>query len=55
MSWFALLGIHALELLFFVGIIGSSIVVIITSVQDAFELVGTSDEHLAEEKTPAGM
>ncbi len=51
--WLALLGMHILELFFFTGIIGSSIVVIITSFEDAFELLGSSEEHPPEAKTPS--
>lgn len=36
----ALLAMHVLEVMFFVGLVGSSIVVIISFVEDAFELFG---------------
>jgi len=42
----ALLGMRLLEVMFFTGIIGSAVVVIITSVQDVQELF-ESDEHHA--------
>jgi hypothetical protein len=44
--WIALLGAHLLEAMFFIGILGSTVVVIITSVQDVEELL-SSDEHPA--------
>lgn len=40
----ALFGIRLLEVLFFTGIVGSSVVVLITTVQDMQELF-ESDEH----------
>ena len=50
---FAVFGMRLLEVMFFVGIIGSAVVVIITSIQDAQELFDTS-EHTpsAADKTP---
>lgn len=36
----AILGMHVLEVMFFVGLAGSSIVVIISFVEDAVELFG---------------
>lgn len=47
---FALLGMHILEVLFFIGIIGSAVVVLITSVEDAQDLLA-SDEPQSSEKT----
>jgi hypothetical protein len=48
--WFAILAMRFLEALFFTGIIGSAIVVLITSVQDVQELIGGDAEqpHAAE-------
>jgi hypothetical protein len=40
----AAFGARLLEAMFFIGILGSAVVVIITSVQDAVELF-ESDEH----------
>lgn len=37
---FGLFAMHVLEVMFFVGLAGSSIVVIISFVEDAFELFG---------------
>jgi hypothetical protein len=49
--WFAILAMRVLEAMFFVGIIGSAVVVLITSVEDARELLGDSEEPHAVEKT----
>lgn len=48
---FALLGMHILEVLFFTGIIGSSVVVLITSIEDAQELLGSDEPSETPEKT----
>ena len=48
--WFALLAMRLLETMFFVGIIGSTVVVLITSIQDAQELIGDAEEPHAAEK-----
>ncbi len=40
-----------LEIMFFVGIVGSAVVVIITSIQDAEELFDT-DDAVPADKTP---
>jgi hypothetical protein len=41
----AILGMRVLEIFFFAGLIGSSIVVLISFVEDAKELVGDEDTH----------
>jgi hypothetical protein len=46
-----LLGMRLLEVMFFVGIVGSAIVVLITSFEDMHELFGKTEEAAAE-KTP---
>jgi hypothetical protein len=48
----ALLGMRLLEIAFFVGIAGSSVVVLITSVEDMHELFGKSEDPAVVEKTP---
>ncbi len=49
----ALFGMRLLEVMFFVGIVGSAVVVLITSVEDMYELFGKkSEENIAAEKTP---
>jgi hypothetical protein len=50
--WLVLLGMRLLEVMFFVGIIGSAVVVLITSVEDAFELLGNEEESHPSE-TPS--
>ena len=47
-----LLGMRLLEVIFFVGIAGSAVVVLITSFEDMHELLGKSEELPAVEKTP---
>jgi hypothetical protein len=47
-----LFGMRLLEVMFFVGIVGSAVVVLITSVEDMYELFGKSEEFPAAEKTP---
>ena len=47
-----LFGMRLLEVMFFVGIVGSAIVVLITSIEDMHELFGKSEEVPAAEKTP---
>jgi hypothetical protein len=47
-----LLGMRLLEVIFFVGIAGSAVVVLITSFEDMHELFGKSEELPAVEKTP---
>jgi hypothetical protein len=42
---FAIFGMRVLEVMFFTGLIGSSIVVLISFVEDAKELVGDEDTH----------
>ena len=47
-----LFGMRLLELLFFVGIVGSAVVVLITSIEDMHDLFA-KDEHMpAADKTP---
>lgn len=41
---FALWGMRLLETMFFVGLVGSSVVVIISFYEDAKELAGDDDE-----------
>jgi hypothetical protein len=48
---FALLVMRLLEAMFFVGIVGSAVVVLITSIEDVRELLGDSEEPHAAEKT----
>lgn len=48
--WFALLAMRLLEAMFFVGIIGSAVVVLITSFEDAQELIGDAEEPHPVEK-----
>lgn len=48
---FAIFGMRVLEVLFFVGIIGSAVVVTITSFEDAHELLGKTETAPSEEKT----
>ncbi|HEX4583171.1 MAG TPA: hypothetical protein VH139_14020 [Acidobacteriaceae bacterium] len=47
-----LFGMRLLEVMFFVGIVGSAVVVFITSFEDMHELFGKSEEAAAAEKTP---
>jgi hypothetical protein len=47
-----LFGMRLLEVMFFVGIAGSAVVVLITSFEDMYELFGKSEEFPAVEKTP---
>jgi hypothetical protein len=47
-----LFGMRLLEVMFFVGIVGSAVVVLITSFEDMYELFGPSEEFPAAEKTP---
>ncbi|HEY3988635.1 MAG TPA: hypothetical protein VGM02_04995 [Acidobacteriaceae bacterium] len=47
-----LFGMRLLEVLFFVGIAGSAVVVLITSFEDMHELFGKSEAPPAAEKTP---
>ena len=49
---FAVFGMRLLEVMFFIGIIGSAVVVVITSIQDAQELFDSSENTPAVEKTP---
>jgi hypothetical protein len=49
--WFAILAMRLLEAMFFAGIAGSAVVVLITSIQDAQELIGDAEEPHAAEKT----
>ena len=49
--WFAIFAMRLLEVMFFVGIAGSAVVVLITSYEDARELLGDSEESHAAEKT----
>jgi len=51
MWWLALFVMRLLEVLFFVGIIGSAVVVLITSIEDVRELIDHSEEHHPAEKT----
>jgi hypothetical protein len=41
--WLALVGMRVLEVMFFVGIIGSSVVVLISFVEDGKELFGKDE------------
>lgn len=41
----AVFGMHVLVVLFFIGLIGSSVVVLISFLEDAKELVGDEDAH----------
>ncbi len=41
MMYLARIGIHLLELLFFTGVLGSSIVVVISFVEDLHDLFGS--------------
>jgi hypothetical protein len=50
--FFVLSGMRLLEVIFFVGILGSAVVVLITSFEDMHELFGKSEEIPAGEKTP---
>jgi hypothetical protein len=45
-------GMRLLEVMFFVGIVGSAVVVLITSFEDMHELFGKTEEASAGEKTP---
>jgi hypothetical protein len=47
-----LFGMRLLEVVFFVGIVGSAVVVLITSFEDMHELFGKSEDLPAPEKTP---
>ena len=47
-----LFGMRLLEVMFFVGIAGSAVVVLITSFEDMYELFGKTEEFPAAEKTP---
>jgi len=47
-----LLGMRLLEVMFFVGIVGSAVVVLITSFEDMHELFGKTEEATATETTP---
>lgn len=47
-----LFGMRLLEVMFFVGIVGSAVVVLITSFEDMHELFGKSEEAPASGKTP---
>lgn len=49
--WFAILAMRLLELMFFVGIAGSTVVVLITSIEDARELLGDAEEPHVPQKT----
>jgi hypothetical protein len=51
-SMLILFGMRLLEVIFFVGIAGSAVVVLITSFEDMYELFGKSEEFPAAEKTP---
>ena len=48
-----LFGMRLLEVMFFTGIAGSAVVVVIASVEDARELFSKSHHNPPEEKTPA--
>lgn len=48
----ALFGMRLLEVIFFAGILGSAVVVLITSFEDLHELFGKREEAAAAEKTP---
>jgi hypothetical protein len=52
MSVLVLFGMRLLEVIFFVGIVGSAVVVLITSFEDMYELFGPTEEFPAAEKTP---
>lgn len=47
-----IVGMRLLEVLFFVGIVGSAVVVAITSIEDMHELLGKNEQVPAQEKTP---
>jgi hypothetical protein len=52
--WLALFGMRLLEVMFFVGIIGSAVVVLITSIEDVFELLGSDEEaHPPQTTSPS--
>jgi hypothetical protein len=44
----AIFGMRLLEVIFFVGIVGSAVVVLITSYEDMHELLGSEDVPVAE-------
>jgi hypothetical protein len=46
-----LFGMRLLEVIFFIGIVGSAVVVLITSFEDMHELLGSSEEVPVGEKT----
>jgi hypothetical protein len=48
-----LFGMRLLEVMFFTGIAGSAVVVLMASVEDARELFSKSDHIPSPEKTPA--
>jgi hypothetical protein len=47
----ALFGMRLLEVIFFIGIVGSALVVLIASFEDMHELFGKSEEAPVAEKT----
>ena len=51
--WFALFGMRLLEIMFFVGIAGSAVVVAIASAEDAHELFSRKEHDPTADKTPA--
>ena len=50
--YLSIVGMRLLEIMFFVGIIGSAVVVIITSIQDVEELFDTTGPAVHGDKTP---
>lgn len=49
--FFAKLGMHILEVMFFVGLIGSSVVVLISFIEDGKELFGEDEPILPRAET----
>jgi hypothetical protein len=49
--FFAKLGMHILEAMFFIGLIGSSVVVLISFVEDGKELFGEDEPILPRAET----
>jgi len=49
---FVFFGMRLLEVIFFTGIVGSAVVVLITSFEDMHELFGKSEDTPAANQTP---
>jgi hypothetical protein len=43
-----LFGMRLLEVIFFIGIVGSAVVVLITSIEDMYELFGNEEAPVGE-------